>query len=375
VEYTNLSSGFGREKFQDPEKLISILKRSSWAILESTSLPEDGSIHALMAKCDFTLHSFIIVRMEIEPATLIGIGGPEYPRLLVPLKISLNPYAQHANQKDDLLILGLRGELALELQQKISDSVSRPFVRLVREFPSEAWAHLEFPLASQVLERIEETRQGDLRFRCDFQLEVTTFGTLRFGGNPDKALPSLPDIHALTTDCVIEVPQSVWIEKVLPGLGYGKVYWIELPAISLEACAELDHSFKALQQAERRFKFGDYDEAVAHCRKALEPIRRELQKLKTKSGDALAPDYAEKIGNSTVTWLTEVLGKTYGVANTPAHSPQTGHFNRLDAQMLLTITASVIAFLARSGFGQDKQKPKSRKPRTPEAGQSGRASR
>lgn len=46
------------------------------------------------------------------------------------------------------------------------------------------------------------------------------------------------------------IPREVWISRVLPRVGYGVVHVLELPASTLEACASMQHAFKALQQAQ-----------------------------------------------------------------------------------------------------------------------------
>ena len=123
---------------------------------------------------------------------------------------------------------------------------------------------------------------------------------------------------------------------------------MEFPAVALNVFNELQHSYTALQRAHTKFTAGEYDEAIWQCRTAVDPLREELRKIKEGSPDSLSADWAEEVGPATVDWLLTLLRKTHGVANTPTHSPNTGHFSRLDAQMILTVTTAVVAYVART---------------------------
>jgi len=311
-----------------------------------------------MTKASFTLDSYTIAELDIDPASVRGDGGADYPRLIVHGTIRFNPlkdsrFSQKrtvANAPEDLLFLSLTGQLFVEGQpSKIADSTSLPFFYVVSTVGYERQLTLEFALNAHRVEKIEQWRDGDCRLRCEISVGVGIFGLPRYGPDANKPQPPhITDIRAVSTTASIPVLQSAWVNQVLPGLGYGLIHLIEMPGVSLEACKALSHSYEALDRAYERFKLGDYDEAVALCRTAVEPLRNELTQIKAGAADSLAADWAEKIGTVTVDWLKTVLGKTYGVANTPVHSPCTGHFSRLDAQMILTVATSVIGYVART---------------------------
>ncbi|MBU6401469.1 MAG: hypothetical protein KGS61_14225 [Verrucomicrobia bacterium] len=302
-----------------------------------------------MAKADFTLHSVVVARVELDPAAVRGDGGATYPRLVLPLNFKFSPAGE---AKQDLWFLGLHVQMSLQGgTSKIADATAKPFFRLVgvEAVEQNADVDVEFPLNHHRIELIEQHRRGDVLFRCDLYLTAARFGEPRFDVERCSNLgPCVTDFQTIYTTLNFEVLQSVWIKNVLPGLGCGVVHVLEFPAVSLAACRELQHSYQALERAHAKFVAGEYDEAVWQCRTAVEPLRDDLKKIRDGRAESLSTDWAEKVGSTTIDWLVAVLGKTWGVANTPTHSPRTGHFSRLDAQMILTVTSSVVAYVART---------------------------
>ncbi|HWA09567.1 MAG TPA: hypothetical protein VG838_08975 [Opitutaceae bacterium] len=95
------------------------------------------------------------------------------------------------------------------------------------------------------------------------------------------------------------------------------------------------------------FNAGEYDLTVGLCRTAVQPLRNHLKRIKAAAGDGTTADWAEKIGDATFEWLSIVTGKTHGVGSAAVHEGSPGRFTRLDAQMILTTTISILAYAAR----------------------------
>jgi hypothetical protein len=303
----------------------------------------------------FSYRGYTVGEWAVNPTQIYSTGGIDFPHLAIPAKLTFSPYAGRDGISQELLYFTIQTDLALgERPTKIARSF-QPFQYRITNERYETQHFFEIPLDRYRVEKIESARNGNLSLKLNVQIGMATFGLPEYGPDQGKGQPHLNSFHTLHSDINLNVPSSVWLNNVLPNLGYGIVNVIELPATPIEQIAAMQHSFTALQRANERFKNGDYDESVGFCRTAIDPIRNELKKIKISSPENLAADWAEKIGDSTVAWLNTILGKTHGVANTPHHSPNTGHFSRLDAQMILTVTASVIAFVARSGF-QNKRK-------------------
>ncbi len=293
---------------------------------------------------------YTLAMVEVYPTSIRTEGGNEYPCLIIPAKFTLSSLNGARQGKQDVFFLDLNALLFVEGRgSKIAHGCnSRPFHELVINGSREVMFDLEFPLDKYRVEKMEQLRKGDMGLRCYLQLSIGLFGPPIYGIEAKaSSSPRISDLAVLLANLQFAVPQSKWVKEVLPGLGGGVVQLIEFPAVSLEACEALKHSHLALKRAVEEFALGDYDAAVGLCRTAADPIRQELKKLRDGKVDCLAADWAEKVGSATIEWLTIVLGKTHGVANTPHHSPTTGYFSRLDAQMILTTTISVIAYVAR----------------------------
>lgn len=137
-------------------------------------------------------------------------------------------------------------------------------------------------------------------------------------------------------------------EKVLPRLGYGKVMAIELPVISIESCKALEHSFKALEKAQRHFSYGMYDDAVGACRVALEQFFEPMDKGdgSGKTIPKLKKSWESQLGKASYEWLNTSISSIKDAANKPHHSAN-DHFDRFGAQMLLTVTTALISYAAQ----------------------------
>lgn len=295
-----------------------------------------------------TYNSFVVAELEANPSHVYGTGGPDYPRLMMNLRSNFLPYGLDQKIGDELLFFSIKAELFInDCPHRIADTF-QPFQYQSVRSRQETSVVLDFPLDRYRVEKIEQRRSGDVKIKAVVNVASALNGVPRHGDFAASTQPRLHGFQNLFCEITFTIPHSVWLQNVLPGLGWGTVQVIELPSIGLEEFKRMEHAYTALKKGEELFKNGDYDQAVGFCRTAIDPVREDLKKLKLEKPNNLGADWAEKIGNSTVEWLTTVLGKTHGVANTPHHSPNPGHFTRLDAQMILTVTAAVLAYLGRT---------------------------
>src|SRR3989442_303682 len=86
---------------------------------------------------------------------------------------------------------------------------------------------------------------------------------LRFSKSP---VWGLREHHHSSSRVHVEIPRSVWVERVLPQTEFGKIHLIELPVIPLEAVAGCTKAFDALKEAQEHHKNGFYNAAVFNCR-------------------------------------------------------------------------------------------------------------
>ena len=292
--------------------------------------------------------SYVIATVALDTSLIRGAGGTGYPRLIFRLDWKLSAMK---DSNVDYWILSAGAQLFNgQDYDKIADAIAKPLCFALTSIESQQISELEFPLDRYRVELLEQRRNGDdMNLRMDMQILLARFGERTLFGKPETKLPVALNFNIRYQSPIsLQVPQSVWLKSVLPGLGYGIINVLEFPAVALTACNELQHSYSALQRAHTKFTAGEYDEAIWQCRTAVDPLREELKKIKDGSPDSLSAEWAEKIGAATVEWLLIFFGKTHGIANTPTHSPNTGHFSRLDAQMILTVTTAVVAYVART---------------------------
>ncbi len=292
--------------------------------------------------------------LDLDVSRLSGNGGADYPHLWWQLEMALQP------SKSPVHDYALRSATAqlflLPTGQKIADAHPIPLHRVVHGFQSHAgteYLTLEFPLDTRRIEAIERCRQGgSIQFRLDMQLQVDCFTAIpAHEASKRPALWGLKDIQHMMLQETFQVPQTHWVERALPQIGYGQVHLVEFPATPLEACAALERSFKALKQAEEKHRLGFYDDAAGKCRLAIEPFfDHELEDAanpKSRRIPVLKKSWETKLGKATYDWLKATLGSIKDASNAPHHSPNE-HYSQLDSQMILAVTTAVVAYIARA---------------------------
>ena len=294
-----------------------------------------------------------LAELDIDVSRLTGSGGADYPQLSWQLEMALQAPKTPLN---DYALRTVTAQLYFATGPKIADARPISLHRVIHGYQTYAgsdYLNLEFPLDLRRIEAIEQQRQGgSLNFRLDVQIQVDEFGAIPAHVESKRpALWGLSNVHLMTLQETFQVPQSDWITRVLPNIGYGKVHIVEFPATSLEACTALEHSFKALKQAEEKHRLGFYDDAAGKCRLAIEPF------FDHESVDPTHPDsrkkpvlkkhWETKLGKATHDWLKATLGSIKEAANPPHHSPNE-HYSQLDSQMILAVTTAVVAYIART---------------------------
>jgi len=295
------------------------------------------------------------VELDIDPSRLAGSGNADYPQLFwqmqMPLDTPKTPQTDYAFRTANAQLYFATGP-----GQKIADA--RP-LSLNRVIPGHLnhsiTEHLnfEFPLATRRIAAIERVRQGgSLQFNLHVQVVVDEIGFVP-AHEPSKRplIWGLKAAHQMSMQERFDVPQSHWVERVLPNIGFGIVHVVEFPAASVESCAALEHSFKALKQAEEQHRLGFYDKAAGKCRVALDKFFDYVPVDPTHPASKKIPvfkkSWESKLGPPTYEWLKATLGTIKDASNPPHHSPN-AHFSQFDSQMIIAVTTAVVAYIART---------------------------
>ncbi len=295
---------------------------------------------------------------SVSVGSVSGSGGAVMPRLCFQVRLKIdsesNPHVRGAVQSWSLGML--TGGLFLDTHVKVADIMPYSVNQLrlgSQDYATDLYLNIEIPLDAKRIEWLEQKRAGkSFEAKLHIDLQVQSFGANQFTPEFPNGLLGVSNIQG---DIAFTVPDTQWRERVLPQLGYGKVIVFELPAISLESCAALDHSFKALENAQRQFSHGMYDEAAGSCRIALEKFFAPADKGdgSGKMVPKLQKSWEPKLGAATYQWLNDSLVSIKDATNKSHHSPH-NHFDRLGAQMLLMITTALVSYAAQQLSSEEK---------------------
>jgi hypothetical protein len=293
----------------------------------------------------FNYESNIVGEVVINSQNIRGSGGVYAPRLHFPCTFKFKVYGE-----TDLIFTTLTGNMTIG-GEKLCDSIPHTCNRVVRSQYGEQtdMPLLEFALNPRVIERIEQRRRKDIEIHLELKLGVLAFGPpIAFPPKPDAPL-RVSNGGTIQIQYSLTIPQSIWTDNVLPGLGHGLIRLVELPAITATSSEAFKKPFAALDQAHHQLKLGNYDEAAGKCRIALEPFWEMVEETKggkTRDVPRLRKSWEKTLGKPTYDWLQKVLIEIKRATNRSHHSTQ-AHFDRLGAEMLITVTTVVVGYAAR----------------------------
>lgn len=295
------------------------------------------------------------VELDIDPSRLAGSGNADYPQLFWQMEMLLDA---PKTPQTDYAFRSANAQLYFATGPGLKIADARP-LSLDRVLPGHLdrslteYLSFEFPLDTRRIAAIERVRQGgSLQFNLHVQVVVDEIG-INPAHEPTKRPPTwgLKAVHQMRMQESFQVPQSHWVERVLPNIGYGTVHVVEFPAAPVESCPALEHSFKALKQAEEQHRLGFYDEAAGKCRVALDKFFDYVPVDPTHPASKKIPVFKKswetKLGQPTYEWLKATVGTIKDASNPPHHSPN-AHFSQLDSQMVLAVTTAVVAYIART---------------------------
>jgi len=291
--------------------------------------------------------------VSLEAGEVIGIGEPEYPRLIIPLEVALRPEERDGKIKVYSL-LWLQSGLYIG-DTKIGDSFPQPIAEYSWPDVRSRRITMEIPLDFYRLKRIEERRQDDIRF----QLLGFALVAEHPSSSPNEQQEHRRDVEGFAAaqfEIYFDIPQSHWVGEILPGLGYGRFELIEVP-IPEGIVPEIFHkALQELKEAQRYFIQGDYDKAVAHCRNVVDLIPRTyLPNDKRPFGPKIQEflgQYLPFISGSKRKFLETMVNSVWGTCSDAVH-PQTdsvspsNYFNRADAEAIRLVTTALIAYVGK----------------------------
>lgn len=308
----------------------------------------------LMVETVFCLHGTLhVIKARLSTSEVRSTGGPVYPQLIFPFQFETVP---QRNPKE-LWILAIRAHLSTRTLGKIGTATptNMPFRFGNLSSPSNFSATIEVPLDLYRAQKIEEGRKDSMELILDCWLDYLAIsdtaqraqeGLVEIRKSHPMADPL--ELYTMHQRINITVPQSEWIKNILPGFGCDSTRLIEITLPEPATNPLFEQSILALENAQRHFKRGLYDETASQCRIALDPFFEPVQKPDgSGTMPVLKKNWELRLGEAAHKWLDASSSAIKRATNSVHHSP-TARFDQFEAQMLLMITTTLVSYAARS---------------------------
>lgn len=291
-----------------------------------------------------------IGRISFELQNIHAIGGPEFPKLIFILELQLSPlktFSQPNKPVHPLTWMFLSGEFCSPEQRAVAN-----FREEVNQYAANA-SHsyerqfrLEIPLDFMTVARIEQSREGDLRAA----LNLRALFAIHISGGVGVEAFETGRIESIA----FVIPKSLWVEKLLPQLGYGSLELIEVHIPNGIRADGLPKAVQEIREARAYLTNGDWEKVVAHCRNTLEAIldSRQLQlppasKFGTKVDAFIHEHLASKFGEKQSKLLAEEMKLLWEVCSKAAHPNPPDYFKRADADFIVRNTMAILEYVSR----------------------------
>jgi hypothetical protein len=286
-------------------------------------------------------------KITIRSNEISASGSLEYAYLRIPLLLTLNPLNRNFNDYSKFEIPTIKAVLFSGQEQFACSETT--ILSGIRVYDSIVEWHpvFDFPLTAAIIEKIENSRKENIRFEVRITMSINVFINISLP-QFDK-LPVFSSTENANANILFELEQSFWIKNVLPKLGYRALRLIELPGYSPVIPKAYEKSLTALDHAHEYFIKGDYDKSVAHCRIAIEDIKKAFDKMKKKIESEGEKNWLKRITDSTEEWLAKITIPTYHLTSAPHHSFVKDHFSRQDAISILLVTTAIVSFSGNVG--------------------------
>ena len=287
-------------------------------------------------------------KVTIEESNISGRGDKYQPILNIPFVLSFSSFSldpefqYHLIGTEAVLSMGSSFSIGKITQFHPLFYSSSEKSNIDRDF------NLMFFLTPPLLHRMEQIRNGgDIQFGLQIYLQFAI--SKMFSLRADMQIQSLQNYEYCRCDISFSVPQSIWVTKILPSLGYGQIKLLEIPIANTIIPGQFSKSLSELEFAITYFNNGDYDKCVAHCRAALEPLKIEIPLIRKSIQSGSNGKWYEKILIASADWLETMTKETSGVTSKTHHNPSMGHYSRIDAQIIHLVTVCIVSYAGKIG--------------------------
>ena len=217
----------------------------------------------------FKYYTFTIGEITFDFKQTSAMGGNLYPRLYLPLELNLNKIDKSyilEEKVPKLLVNSVKAELFVENEsEKLSDSL--PIFKdtiFHRDKTNSTTLRLEFPLDHRKINVLEIKRGNDINLKLNLHFQLGVFSPINVmvDSRITERKYFITDYQTSSYDFNIEIPQTYWLKNVLPNLGIGEFFVIELP----RGNSELKDAWKYIETAEHAYRNWDSKSVFANCR-------------------------------------------------------------------------------------------------------------
>jgi hypothetical protein len=197
---------------------------------------------------------------------------------------------------------------------------------------------LNFKLTDREVHFIEKNRNGDL----NMQLELKVHSLIK---NSNQKFTGRDYIQSDTVILNYQLAKSVWIEKILPNLGYRNLKLVEIPLSHKNLKEAYDDIVFEFNKAEGYFTLHDYNKCVAHCRSTLDALTRNLKSIKNESKSETGFKWLETVSTETFDWIDKINKSTQSLSSKSHHSGQKVDFSRYEAESIYLVILGLLNYI------------------------------
>jgi hypothetical protein len=291
------------------------------------------------------IESTTVGSIDLDLRNAIGMHGPECPTLRLFLKLTLYPYRRLQGNPQPVTLLHLNGVFTIG-NTRLGECHLTPNIYAENpEYPHHQ--NIEIPIQFDWfrVRRIEELRKGDVVANLNLTPVFAIHGE---GGAIIRIF------NRDTYELHMEIPQSQWTNKVLPGLGYGNIALIELP-FPPQLAEPFQTGVKEIQRAIDHFVEGNPPEAIAACRNALQAVvdSKPTEKSAEESNsfparvERFAKQHLGKQTRSKRELFMTTMKSLWTFTSISVHPDGDEFFTRDDAEFVIRQTVAIVGYAGR----------------------------
>ena len=198
---------------------------------------------------------------------------------------------------------------------------------------------VKFRLDEKSISYIEKKRSENIIFTLELAGTAIIKSVLSIEKN--KEVKSFDGLLPIISNSYIEIAHSEWI-KHLSNLGFESFKLFEVPMTHPTLREAYPLIIKELSDAEKYYKGQDYNKCIAHCRMALDPLTRNLLKIKREGDSETNFKWLKNISESTFIWLNTIHKETTGVSSKTHHLGNNRDFYRYEAESIYLMTLGLV---------------------------------